>query len=57
MVENMKAIRWWGGMNEPNAQKCLETILKEHSIDIKRAKSGGGDGADKQWMEKVKVCF
>ncbi|KAF8451448.1 hypothetical protein BGX38DRAFT_1269480 [Terfezia claveryi] len=60
MVENIKALHWWGGMNELNAQKCLETILKEHSIDIKRAKSGGGDGADKHkgkwaWVEKVEL--
>lgn len=55
MVATMKEVGWWGSMSEAKAQKCLDQILRQHNIDVKKAKSGKGDGGEKAWFEKVKV--
>ena len=57
MIFNMKRFCWWGRMGEANAWKCLETILREHQINISKAKSGKGGGYEKSWLEKVNVDF
>ena len=42
-------------MQEPNANKCIDAILREHDIDPVKAKSNKGGGYEKAWKDKVKV--
>jgi len=43
-------------MQEPNASKCIDAILREHQIDPIRAKSNAGGGwYEKAWKDKETV--
>jgi len=43
-------------MQEPNASKCIDAILREYQIDPLKAKSNPGRrGYEKAWKDKVTV--